>query len=486
MKKYGAYLTLLLLSVLSRLSAQEVSVRISSSRLSTSEYFSIIIEAEGERIRSHDPFPELKGLVKRGTSSSSETVISGGKIETKHSITQHYLAEQAGTYQMPALELKINGKVAKYPATKLIVSKAAHPGHKPSISQSDDPFGLFFSRPSPPQIQKPPEDKSAAFLSLRTDKDEVFLGEGFAVSLAFYVAMDRAPNMEFHDLDKQIQTITQKIKPRSCWEESFREDFPKKEAVRIQGRRYMRYTLYYSIFYPFGAEETILFPSVEFKILKYHVNRYGFFTQRSGEELKTFYTKPKVVRIKPLPEHPLRDRVAVGQYSFSEKITKDELRTGEGFTYDFTIYGEGNISALTEPTLTSTADILFYPPKSTQRITKEERRVFGKKKMSYYGVPQIAGRYRLKDFISWIYFDPKREQYDTLSPTINVYAEGENLYNQHIKENQKDNFYAHRIQAQESPPILSAESKNLVKWLVTTLLSAGVLAVCWNFIKRNS
>ena len=481
---YALYLTLLLLLSTLSLSAQDASIHISSSKFSTSEYFSITIEAQGERIRSHDPFPAIKGFIKRGTSSSSETTISGGSVETKHSITQHYLAQQPGTYQMPALGLKINGKITQHPATQLKVSKAAHQGHKPSISQSDDPFGLIFSQP-PPQIQKPLADERAAFFALKTDKNEVFLGEGFAVSLAFYVARDRAPRMEFHELDKQIQTITQKIKPKGCWEESFREEFPKKEAVHIQGRPYMRYTLYHSIFYPFGAEESIRLPSVDFKVVKYHINRYGFFTQKSGEELKTFYTKPKIVRVKALPEHPLRDRVAVGSYHFSEKINKDVLRTGEGFSYDFTIYGEGNISALAAPTLLPTDSILFYPPKSVQRITKDKLRVFGKKQMSYYGTPQIAGHYPLKHFISWIYFDPKRERYDTLSPTINLHVEGENLYNKHIKENQKDDFYAQRIQAHEDTPLLSVEMKKLTKWLATFLLSASIGAACWHCLRKR-
>ena len=63
-----------------------------------------------------------------------------------------------------------------------------------------------------------------AFLALTTDKPEVYVGEGFTTTLAFYVSEENRAELRFYDLGKQITDIVKEIKPNTCWEENFNID----------------------------------------------------------------------------------------------------------------------------------------------------------------------------------------------------------------------------------------------------------------------
>jgi hypothetical protein len=147
----------------------------------------------------------------------------------------------------------------------------------------------------------------------------VYVGEGFTTTLSFLVADNNRAPMQFYELGKQLADILKKIKPSNCWEENFNIENIEGEPIEINGKGYTRYRVYQAAFYPLN-NKPIVFPSVPLEMIKFKVAKNpSFFGQNRQEDFKTFYSKPRTVRVKDLPPHPLRDAVAVGDYRLEEK-----------------------------------------------------------------------------------------------------------------------------------------------------------------------
>lgn len=253
----------------------------------------------------------------------------------------------------------------------------------------------------------------------------MYVGEGLTASLSFYVADNNRAPLQFHDLGKQLGEILKELRPENCWEENFNIENINGEPIEINGKRYTQYKIYQAELYPLNSEP-IQFPSVGLKMIKYKVAKNpSFFGRNRQEDFKTFYSKAKTVKVKPLPAHPLKDRVAVGDYSLNERLSGQQLETGQSFSYEFNIYGEGNISAINKPMVDGDDTFDFYDPNVTQNINRRNNKVTGSKSFSYFGIPKEPGDYELTDYFKWIFFNPKTEKYDTLTSNKVVHVTGE-------------------------------------------------------------
>jgi hypothetical protein len=251
---------------------------------------------------------------------------------------------------------------------------------------------------------------------------------------------NQAP-LNFFEIGKQLVEITKELEPNNCWEENFYIDKLHQEQVRIGNKRYARIKIYEATFFPFNDED-LEFPSIDLKMIKYKVakNR-SFFGRNRKQDFKTFTSKPKTVKVKKLPPHPLRESVSVGRFRLSEDISDTQLETGQSFNYEFSILGEGNISSINGPEVPEQDEIEFYPPNVQQNIARRNNKVRGQKSFKYYGIPNEPGTYDLANFMKWVYFDPVNERYDTLQSDIKVIVTGESKKNQYISSNDLGSFY---------------------------------------------
>ena len=142
---------------------------------------------------------------------------------------------------------------------------------------------------------------------------------------------------------------------------------------------YTQYKVYQATYFPLNAEP-IKFPSVGLEMIKYKVAKNpSFFGQNRKEDFKKFFTKPKTVRVKELPPHPMKDAVAVGDYRLDERIRSTDLQTGQSAGYNFNVFGEGNISAIERPPVKSDEKFEFYEPNVRQDITQTKQQSDGNK-----------------------------------------------------------------------------------------------------------
>ncbi len=431
--KYAVILLISLLTLVAQ--GQDLRIQLGSNTIGENQAFTISIVSKNGNIKSYDKFPDIKGFRKLGTSSSSQTNIVNGRVSSTHSIIMNYSASAKGTYTLPPFEINANGFLIKSPGTTITVKEAVQQHNNYS-----DPFDNFFGRrrSAPAEFVDIKED---AFFALSTDKKMVYVGEGFTTTLAFYVAeANRAP-LQFYDLGRQLGEILKVVKPASCWEENFSIEQINGQRVTINGKNYTQYKVYQGAFYPLNNED-IVFPSVGLDMIKYKVAKNpSFFGQNRQESLKKFRTKTVVVKVKELPPHPFKDKVAVGNFKLREKIDKTELNTGESFNYDFNIYGEGNVAGITAPIIEEAENLELYPPNTSQQINRSGNRVTGTKAFNYYGIPKEPGTYNLSDHFEWIFFNLRKDDYDTLKSNVVLTVTGESRKNESIISNDLGSFY---------------------------------------------
>lgn len=454
---------------------QDIKVNLSHPNIALNEAFTITLTLNNDQIRSYGGFPEIQSFQKRGVSSQSSTNIINGQISFSQSYTQNYVPTKEGKFKLPNFNIEVNGKTIQIAGTVISVGPA-----KQQQQQQDafgnDPFGDFFGRGG--GKKEFIDVKEEAFFALNTNKDKVYIGEGFTATLAFYISESNKAQMNFHDFGKQMQEIVKKLKPTNCWEENFGiQDQP--EQVLINGKRFTEYKLYRATYYPLN-KEPVRFLALPLTMLKYKVAKNpSFFGQNMQQDFKTFYTKPKIINVKDLPPHPLKDQVAVGNFKLEEQFSTKRIATGKSFNYQFKIIGDGNTASVKEPIQNESKIFEVYPPNVFQNINRSGTAVLGTKNYNYFVVPKEPGKYKLGDYIFWVYFNTKTAKYDTLKSKIEINVKGESTVNKAVASNDYSGFldlistYGNKISNQDSTKYIKllANIFLLFIFIVTLIIS---------------
>jgi len=430
---------ILIIGIIYNTFSQDITISIEPEKISVGGILQINVTLKNDQIKNYGPFPEIEGFSKSGVSSSSSTNFINGKMSSSQSIIQNYVATKSGVFEIKNFTIKVNGESMNVSGKSIIVDESyQEPKQSPFnnfFDPFDDPFDDFFDRNNDEYY----EVEADAFLSLNTDKRNVYVGEGFNTNLSFFVSENNSADMRFYELGRQLTEILKKIKPSNCWEENFNIENINSIPVTINNKRYNQYKIFEATYYPFN-NEPITFPELELELIKYKISkRPSFFGRNKMEDYEKFYSKPLSIIVKNLPGHPLKDNVSVGNFKLREKIDRKEIMTGENFNYDFEIIGEGNISAINEPSIKING-IDFYPPNSQQIIKREKGKVFGSKKFSYYAVPNEPGSYNLSNNIEWVFFNTQKNLYDTLKTKVKVSVTGESKNNLVTDFNNSDSF----------------------------------------------
>lgn len=417
---------------------QNAKIILGPAKIALNQAFTITVEMQNDRIKSIGNFPELEGFNRISQSTSSSTNIINGQYSTTQSIIQNYVPIQEGIVVIKPFTIDVNDQPIKSPGKRVTIGPALQQ-QKRYDPFSYDPFEEFFGKRQPQEFIEVKED---AFLALTIDKNEVFVGEGFTATLGLYISASNLADLSWpSDISEQLAEIKKKITPSNCWEENFKVTNLNRENVEINNKRYGHYKLFQASFFPLN-NETIRFPAISLNMIKYKVAKnQSFFGRTRQADNMTFKAEPKTVKIKELPPHPLKDEVPVGKYILAEEISDEELKTGQSFTYHFTVQGEGNIAAIDNPTVKESENFDFYTPNIRQNINRSNNKVRGLKDFNYYGIPNEPGEFDLGDHISLVYFNPYEEKYDTLKSTIKGIVTGESKKNVSISSNDLGSFY---------------------------------------------
>jgi hypothetical protein len=457
---------------------QDVRIELGPDEIGLNETFTIKVTIANEKIKSYDQFPEIPGFQKQGLSQASSMNLINGQMSSSNSIIQYYKPSKKGQFTIAPFELTINGAAFSSKGKRVTVGDAKTSS---GLGGSGDPFAEFFGRAAEePEFVELEDD---AFFALTVDKEEIFAGEGFTMSLAFLMSESNRAEFQFYEPAKQLDAILKKIKPNNAWEENYNISNIDPEQVTINGKRWVRYKVYEASFFPFSEGE-IEIPRIGWQMIKYKVAKNPtFFGANRQEDYKTFYSTPRKIKIKPLPPHPLKNEVSVGIFQLRENINEIEVQTGQGFEYNFGISGIGNINSITPPRRLSGANLNTFDPNVRQQINRGYGRVSGIKDYTYYITLNEAGEVALDQHFEWIYFDPQRAVYDTLKPKARIKAMGESKLNQAISSQRLGGLYD-RIQTEENR-FINEEHKKYFTIAINVLLLAAVALLAMLILRKK-
>jgi len=424
---------LLILTVIYTASAQEVTIKLGNPILNLGDKFSITLQSTSNPLQEYGDFPEINGFVKAGTSNNTYTQNTDGENKTVYSFIQFYSPQKPGIYALQPFTLRANGKSIKSLGMQLSVGDGT--GNMPSATDNDirkSDLGL-----SDDVDNLTPQ--GPIFFAISSDKKRVYVGQGFTVTIALYVADNNTLELDFYNVAEQLQQITKSLKPANCWEEDFGiteiQDLP----VKLKGKRYSQFKIFQATYYPIN-NEPVTFSPVTFKMLS---NTQAFAVdETNSQNFRLYHSKPLTVEVQDLPEHPMKGLVPVGVFRLAEFVSKTRPKTGKSFIYRFSIRGEGNISSIKAPEVPPGLPFDVYRPNSIQNIYRSLGHVTGEKSFAYNIVPQEPGIYNLGDGFQWIFFNTLLNRYDTLISQTKIKVEGPSQEPSDAFGGTTDPFYA--------------------------------------------
>lgn len=372
---------------------EEVKIELGKKNILPDENFIVKIIIRNTDKAEISQFPDFINFTK----GAKQKVFS--KKPLGYTITQNYIPTKEGNFKIPAFNLEVNGNQYSSESFSINVTKE---------NAEDDNLEQI-------SLEK---TKKNAFLAMTIDKNKVYIGEGFKVFLAFYVAESNTDKLDFpDDLNAQVDAIAKKIKSSDCLEQRITITNLNGPVSTINGKRYFMYKFFEAIYFPLN-NKPINIPAVNLKIVRTNKTT-------SEKENITFTDTPQTINVLDLPEHPLKDKVSAGNFSLVEQIETRKINTGKSFSYVFKIVGEGNFSTVNTTPPSNDSFFDFYPPEIKENHPNGQP---SREKLFRYRIlPKDSGQYQFDKYFFWVFFNTKKGQYDTLKSNLKIRVLGKTI-----------------------------------------------------------
>lgn len=337
-------------------------------------------------------FPEINSFRKGNMSVKHLPITINNKKETQHIISQMYSSEVGGRVLLPSFDLEVNNKLYRVESRVFDFELKNQP--EPIIEIED------------------------VALITQIKKSSVYVGEGFKLSVGFYVSDATTTNWQFpKNISLQVEEMAKKIKPKECLESRLEILKIEAEKQTINGKAYNYYKLFEAVYYPL-TKQSINIPEVKINMEK---------LKNDKPAPQALVTKSFKINCKPLPEHPLKETMPVGEFKLIETMKNGNYKAaGEAFEYIVQIEGTGNLASVYMPELKNNNSFDFFL--NTTKLNQAFGREAGSKIFSYKIIPKEKGKFELKSYFNFIYFNTQKSTFDTLNArkSISVVGEGTN------------------------------------------------------------
>lgn len=469
------FLSLLLILSSSQMSfAQEIVISLGPNKIPINDYFTISIILRNQPLQRYGDFPEIEGFKKSSRTNTTSRITLGKKIIIEQTITQHYAALAEGRFVLKPFGITVNGKRIAGKGTAItILPMVVEP-------EVNDPPPVT----EPPTLTSPESKpfKSQSFLSLETDKETVYVGEGLYVRLAFYLEDTEQKNLQFHNFDQQYPEFMKQLRQKDAWEEAFEPTTEiKPDTVIIREKRFLKYNLFRKILYPLSSK-TLTFQKVSLT-MGLRLEPATTASNTPPLDLFTFNSRPKIVNVKPLPPHPLRDIVPVGQFYLKENINRLNFKAGQSFTFSIEIAGVGNMEAILPPVVPLTPGLEVYPPETKITRSLVGGVLEGTKTFRYNILARQPGQYDLGKLFGLVYFNPVTNRYDTLQVKALITVKEGGSRPVTYRPEESDPFY--KLIGEEENELLSLNQFNEVKLYTNVVILFLLCISLFLFLKNN-
>lgn len=403
-------LSILLISLSSHLSAQEVNFSVKApSRVAEGQRFSITFVAnadiDGFKAPSFNNFQLLSGPNRSQNSSIS---FVNGKVSQNITISYSFIlyAKAKGSFQVDPATCSIDGK--EYATNAFSIDVMA--GNSSSSTSSGGTSGQ-----SPDLVTV---DDEQLFIEAFIDKRKAYQGEQILLTHKIFTLVP-VSNLSVDKLSSYP----------GFWSINLLNNNQqlKQSNQEINGKDYIVADLKREAIF---AQKTgkIEIPAMELSCVAKIPNTKKraasndpffdsffndpFFNNAYHSIEKKLHTKSINVEVIPLPTKgkPEDFSGAVGKFSISSNIDQLNIKTNEAITVKYTVSGEGNIDLIPDLVVRFPADFEVYDPKISTNIRKGNSGVSGYKIFEYTLIPRSAGTYDIPS-ASFNFFNPKLKRY---------------------------------------------------------------------------
>ena len=355
--------------------------------------------------------PTFNGFkVVMGPSQSISSSWINGKRSFSKSYSYILTPISTGSYEMGQATIEIDGKVYKTVPKKVVVTAAV-------------------ANPNAPKTADDIADENL-YLVAEVSKASPYLNEAVTVVYKLYVSPSVNVN-NFTSLDSP--------KYNNFWSQDIPVKRYETRNTTYDGKPFRSVILKRVVLYPQKSGKLTIEPLALEVYVDVPTNRRDFFGGRILKSAKkTVSAGKRTLNVKPLPEagKPADFGGAVGDFEFSVSTSKSSLNASESLQAKVEVSGKGNLKLfqLPKPDLPSALEV--YEPEFDENVTTTLSGMEGKIANNYTVVPSFKGKYPVPS-ISFSYFNPKTEKYNTLNSneiTINV-LEGPEDTNASISSN---------------------------------------------------
>ncbi len=376
--------------------AQEVNftTRVSRSDISADERikveFSANVNFENFTPPRFDDFYVLMGPMQ----STNYSWINGRQSFNK-SYSYILQPKKTGTLTIGAASMVYKGKTYRTQPVQVHVSEGVPP---PNPRQNN----------IQPSVSKGANGKDI-FLRMDLSTQSAYVNQAVGVIFRLYVK----DGVKVGDLN-----MLEIPRYEGFWVENVSNDIQGPISAEIDDIPYHYYNLRKVVIFPQQAGK-LKITSQSFRINRYVQKEedWGIFRQIvEVPEPVVLSTGSRFIHVKPLPENgkPENFNEAVGQFKIKVEADKINLKTGEPLTVRITVSGTGNLGMFDLPALNLPPDLEVYEPEHKKRTKATLAGINGSITDIYTIIPHKSGKYKIPA-IAFSYFDPKRQQYITLT-----------------------------------------------------------------------
>jgi len=340
--------------------------------------------------------PDFKNFeVLSGPNTSFSSTFINGQYSQNETYSYYLRPRSVGTFAIGPASVSVKGKTYRTEPLVIKVVAQSRQAVKPNSIEA--------------------KARKLSFLEVVVDKTSVYLGEPLVARyLVYYKTNISRPE----------------IIDEPTYREFYREDISGDLAVddaTYQGERMKKVRIDQKVLIPQQAGSispgklTVKVPT------RIPTNRVDFFGRRVYQNADNYLERQfPLLKVKPLPKSgkPAAFDGAVGQFDFAVKVSRGEVGVNESFTLTLRLTGIGNFPLfdLPRPDLPSVFEV--FDPKSSSKVKAGLNGLSGTKVYEYVIVPRYSGTYKIPS-ISFSFFDPAREAYQTLrSPEIPIEVTG--------------------------------------------------------------
>ena len=250
---------------------------------------------------------------------------------------------------------------------------------------------------SPEEINTAKEGIADHYLTLESNKESVFEGEPFILSLKFY--SKKRPQ----DVENYSNGLSSGIERHDLRKPTDNYPIVQKD---IKGVRYYIIELRKELCIPLRAGKVSIEPS--YGSMWYEQNIF------EGYRLEG-YSNGLEIDVKAVPEEAPEHYIGlVGSFEMDFEMDKVELSANQALEFKMTLKGNGNFNSFDPPPLNVPDHFIVYDPEIKDSLVVGENGIEGTREYVYSIVPKEKGEYKLTPF-QFSYFDLSSNSFKTLT-----------------------------------------------------------------------